>query len=41
MEAKFKFSSSSNSYWYPSKDDLGTKVQAAWMHRVKEIVDYI
>ena len=24
MEAKFKFSSSSNSYWYPSKDDLGT-----------------
>ena len=41
MEAKFKFSSSSNSYWYPSKDDLGTKVQAAWMQRVKEIVDYI
>ena len=41
MEAKFRFTSSSNSYWYPWKDGIGTKVQAAWMQRVKEIVDYV
>lgn len=41
MEAKFKFNTSSNSIWYPSKDDIGTMVQTAWMQRVKEIVDYV
>ncbi|MBO7466727.1 MAG: glycoside hydrolase family 5 protein [Bacteroidaceae bacterium] len=41
MEAKFSFSSSSNSYWYPSRDDIGTKVKSNWMKRVKEIVAYI
>ena len=41
MEAKFQFSSYSNSIWYPSKDKLGTKVDAAWMKRVKEVVDYV
>ena len=41
MEAKFRFTSSANSYWYPSKDDIGTKVNAAWMKRVKEVVDYV
>lgn len=39
MEAKFKFTSSDNSLWYPSKDDIGTKIDAAWMKRVHEIVD--
>ena len=41
MEAKFRFSSSSNSIWYPYKDDIGYKVQTAWMQRVKEVVDYV
>lgn len=41
MEAKFKFNSYNNSIWYPSKDDIGTQVQADWMQRVKQIVDYI
>lgn len=41
MEAKFNFSSYNNSNWYPSKDNLGTKVDAAWMKRVKEVVDYV
>ena len=41
LEAKFQFTTSSNSYWYPWKDDLGTKVQTAWMQRVKQIVDYV
>lgn len=41
MEAKFNFNTSSNSIWYPSKDDIGTKVQTAWMQRVQEIVDYV
>lgn len=27
--------------WYPSKDDIGTKIQQAWMTRVKQIVDYV
>ena len=40
MEAKFRFTSPSNSYWYPSKDDIGTKIQKAWMARVKQLVDY-
>ena len=26
--------------WYPSKDDLGTKIDPAWMKRVHEVVDY-
>ena len=41
MEAKFQFATYQNSYWYPWKDDLGTKIQAAWMARVKEVVDYV
>ncbi|MBR5061579.1 MAG: glycoside hydrolase family 5 protein [Prevotella sp.] len=41
MEAKFNFSTWENSYWYPSRDDIGTKVDATWMRRVHEVVDYI
>ena len=41
MEAKFKFTSNDNSNWYPSRDDIGTKVNAAWMRRVKQVVDYV
>jgi len=26
--------------WLPSKDDIGTKIQEAWMKRVHEVVDY-
>lgn len=41
LEAKFSFSSNNNSYWYPSKDALGTKINKAWMQRVKQVVDYV
>ena len=41
MEAKFRFTSNDNSNWYPSRDDIGTKVNAAWMRRVKQVVDYV
>lgn len=41
MEAKFRFTGYDNSIWYPSKDDIGTKVNAAWMARVKQVVDYV
>lgn len=41
MEAKFKFTSNDNSNWHPSRDDIGTKVNAAWMRRVKQVVDYV
>ncbi|MBR5652959.1 MAG: glycoside hydrolase family 5 protein [Prevotella sp.] len=41
MEAKFNFSSWENSIWYPSQDDIGTTVQAEWMQRVHEVVDYV
>ena len=41
MEAKFKFTSNDNSNWYPSRDEIGTKVNAAWMRRVKQVVDYV
>ena len=41
MEAKFNFSTWENSYWYPSQDGIGTKVNATWMKRVHEVVDYI
>ena len=27
--------------WLPSADDIGTKVQKAWMRRVKQVVDYV
>jgi len=27
--------------WFPSKDDIGTKIQTAWMKRVHEVVDYV
>ena len=41
MEAKFRFATSQSIVWYPSEDDIGTEVQAAWMKRVHEVVDYI
>ena len=41
MEAKFRFTGYDNSIWNPSKDDIGTKVNAAWMARVKQVVDYV
>lgn len=40
MEAKFNFTGN-NSVWDPAKDDLGTKIQEAWMKRVHEVVDYV
>ena len=40
MEAEFKFEGNST-VWNPSKDDIGTKIQAAWMKRVHEVVDYV
>ena len=27
--------------WLPSKDPIGTKIQAAWMKRVHQVVDYV
>jgi len=27
--------------WYPSRDDIGKDIQAEWMSRVKQIVDYV
>ena len=27
--------------WMPSKDDIGTKIQRAWMARVHQVVDYV
>ena len=27
--------------WLPSNDDIGTKIQKAWMRRVHQVVDYI
>ena len=41
MEAKFSFSTYSNSIWYPSTDDIGTAIQEEWMQRVRQIVDYV
>lgn len=41
MEAEFNFSSWDNSIWYPSRDDIGTKIDDAWMARVHEVVDYV
>lgn len=41
MEAEFKFNGWDNSIWYPSKDDIGTKIQKEWMQRVHEVVDYV
>ncbi len=41
MEAKFNFSSWDNSIWYPSRDDIGTQINDAWMTRVHEVVDYV
>ena len=40
MEAKFSFTGNST-VWYPSSDDFGSQIQAAWMQRVHEIVDYV
>ena len=41
MEAKFKFSASQSTVWNPSADDIGTQVNATWMKRVHEVVDYV
>lgn len=44
MEAKFdnlKYYSSDKICWYPSRDDLGTKIDAKWMARVHQVVDYV
>lgn len=38
MEAKFQLDGTA---WSPSKDDLGTKIQSAWMKRVHDVVDYV
>ena len=46
MEATFKsvkWNNSTNSLtpWDPEADPIGTKIQAAWMKRVHEVVDYV
>ena len=46
MEATFntvKWNSAKNALepWDPATDDIGTKIQTAWMQRVHEIVDYV
>ena len=38
MEAKFQLN---GTVWDMTKDDIGTKIQAAWMKRVHEVVDYV
>ena len=38
MEAKFKLN---GTVWDKDNDDIGTKIQAAWMKRVHEVVDYV
>lgn len=46
MEATFSdvhWNNSTNSLtaWNPETDDIGTEIQAAWMKRVHEVVDYV
>ena len=38
MEAKFQLTGTA---WDMANDDIGTKIQAAWMKRVHEVVDYV
>jgi len=38
MEAKFKLDGTK---WDMANDDIGTKIQTAWMKRVHEVVDYV
>jgi len=38
MEAQFKLSGTK---WDAANDDIGTKIQPAWMKRVHEVVDYV
>lgn len=38
MEAKFQLT---GTVWDMANDDIGTKIQAAWMKRVHEVVDYV
>ena len=38
MEAKFNLN---GTVWDQANDDIGTKIQEAWMKRVHEIVDYV
>ena len=38
MEAKFNLN---GTVWNKDNDDIGTKIQSAWMKRVHEIVDYV
>lgn len=41
LGAKFSFSTWENSIWSPSKDFNGVNMDAAWMKRVHEVVDYV
>ena len=38
MEAKFNLNGTA---WDAANDDIGTQIQAAWMQRVHEVVDYV
>ena len=38
MEAKFQLN---GTVWDMANDNIGTKIQAAWMKRVHEVVDYV
>ena len=38
MEAKFQLN---GTVWDKDKDDIGTKIQKAWMTRIHEVVDYV
>lgn len=40
MEAAFRFDGNST-VWNPSEDGIGTRIQASWMKRVHEVVDYV
>ena len=44
MEARFdniRYYNNDKICWYPSKDDIGTKIDSKWMTRVHQIVDYV
>lgn len=41
MEAEFKRTTDENNIWYPSSDDIGTKIQRKWISRVHEVADFI
>ncbi len=41
MEADFKNVNGNHKTWSPSAEPIGTRIDADWMARVKEVVDYV